>query len=180
VRLTTNLHPDADSARSHIVEVAMYDRIPPDWKTALGGTPSIASLAAIDAFVADRRRHGPVYPAARDVYAALHLTPLASIRAVIVGQDPYHGKRQAHGLAFSVRPPALPPPSLRSRAPTGRRRCCGNKGIGHSSLRQLSDWSRERVQWLWRTARREPEGLDTSWRHRRKLCRRPIGPSKEG
>jgi uracil-DNA glycosylase len=92
----------------------MYDQIPDDWKAALGDVPSAAALTAISDFVAARRAVGVVYPDAADVFAALHLTPLDQVRAVIVGQDPYHGPGQAHGLAFSIRPPSPPPPSLRN------------------------------------------------------------------
>ncbi len=62
--------------------------------------------------MADERRRHTVYPPEDEVFAALHLTPLASVRVVILGQDPYHGPRQAHGLCFSV-PDGVPfPPSL--------------------------------------------------------------------
>jgi len=68
----------------------------------------------LQSFVAAEREAGPVYPATGDVFAALHLTPLAQVKVVILGQDPYHGPRQAHGLCFSV-PEGVPlPPSLRN------------------------------------------------------------------
>ena len=52
-----------------------------------------------------------VYPPAGDIFNALHLTPLKDVRVVILGQDPYHGEHQAHGLCFSVLPdqPDIPP-----------------------------------------------------------------------
>jgi uracil-DNA glycosylase len=53
-----------------------------------------------------------VYPPPEDVFAALHLTPYAATRVLILGQDPYHGPRQAQGLCFSVRPGVRIPPSL--------------------------------------------------------------------
>jgi uracil-DNA glycosylase len=53
-----------------------------------------------------------VYPPDPEVFAALHLTPYADTRVVILGQDPYHGPGQAHGLCFSVRPGVAIPPSL--------------------------------------------------------------------
>jgi uracil-DNA glycosylase len=59
----------------------------------------------------DRSRH-PVYPPHDDVFAALHLTPYASVKVMILGQDPYHGPGQAHGLCFSVRRGVRIPPSL--------------------------------------------------------------------
>jgi uracil-DNA glycosylase len=91
-----------------------YDRIPSDWRAALEKLPSAVSFPGISAFVADRRAEGFVYPPEADVFTALHLTRFESVRAVIVGQDPYHGEGQAHGLAFSVRPPCASPPSLRN------------------------------------------------------------------
>ena len=70
--------------------------------------------ADLQTFVAAERDHHPVYPQHEDVFAALHLTPLSGTKVVILGQDPYHGPGQAHGLAFSV-PPGVPtPPSLRN------------------------------------------------------------------
>ena len=61
--------------------------------------------------VGERRRH-TVYPPTDEVFAALHLTPHASTKVLILGQDPYHGPRQAHGLCFSVRRGVRIPPSL--------------------------------------------------------------------
>ena len=55
---------------------------------------------------------GPVFPPADDIFNAFHLTPLADVKAVIIGQDPYHNYNQAHGLCFSVRPSVEIPPSL--------------------------------------------------------------------
>ncbi len=53
-----------------------------------------------------------VYPAADDIFNAFHLTPLAEVKVVILGQDPYHNDGQAHGLCFSVKPDVEIPPSL--------------------------------------------------------------------
>ena len=63
-------------------------------------------------FVAAERAQFTVFPPAADVFAALHLTTYADTRVVILGQDPYHGPKQAHGLCFSVRPGVAIPPSL--------------------------------------------------------------------
>src|SRR5690606_29574706 len=65
-------------------------------------------------FVAEERSRHAVYPAHDEVFAALHLTPYAEVKVVILGQDPYHGPGQAHGLCFSVRPGVPPPPSLQN------------------------------------------------------------------
>jgi len=63
-------------------------------------------------FVNGERRSHTVYPPYSEVFAALHLTPYAETRVVILGQDPYHGAGQAHGLCFSVRRDVAIPPSL--------------------------------------------------------------------
>lgn len=63
-------------------------------------------------FVHSERQRHQVYPPHEEVFAALHHTPFASVKAVILGQDPYHGPGQAHGLCFSVRDDVAPPPSL--------------------------------------------------------------------
>lgn len=65
-------------------------------------------------FVEDERGRYVVYPEPDDVFAALRLTPPRSTRVVIVGQDPYHGPGQAHGLSFSVPRGVDVPPSLRN------------------------------------------------------------------
>lgn len=87
--------------------------IDPSWLPALA--PALASddMARLRAFLAAEQASGKsIYPDERDWFRALKLTPLDTVRAVILGQDPYHGPGQAHGLCFSVRPGVPPPPSL--------------------------------------------------------------------
>jgi len=55
---------------------------------------------------------GPVYPPSDEIFSAFHLTPFEKVKVVILGQDPYHGPGQAHGLCFSVKPGVETPPSL--------------------------------------------------------------------
>lgn len=84
------------------------------WMNALRGEMDEPYFAELQAFLrAERARH-TVYPSEPDVYAALRLTPLESVRVVVLGQDPYHGAGQAHGLCFSVPRGVAPPPSLRN------------------------------------------------------------------
>lgn len=85
-----------------------------DWNPVLRGEFQKPYWDELQAFVAQERQQAPVYPPEEEVFAALHLTPLAEVKAVLLGQDPYHGPGQAHGLCFSVRPPTPPPPSLRN------------------------------------------------------------------
>jgi uracil-DNA glycosylase len=85
-----------------------------DWNPVLRGEFAKPYWGDLQRFVATERSRGTVYPPHDDVFAALHLTPYASVKAVILGQDPYHGPNQAHGLCFSVRPGVPPPPSLQN------------------------------------------------------------------
>jgi uracil-DNA glycosylase len=85
-----------------------------DWNPVLRGEFTKPYWAELQQFVAVERARGVVYPPADEVFAALHLTPYAEVKVVILGQDPYHGPEQAHGLCFSVRPGIEPPPSLQN------------------------------------------------------------------
>lgn len=81
---------------------AAIGTIPPEWAKALGDAASPERLDSIAEWVADRRRTHLVLPAPEQVFAALHATPFDSVRAVILGQDPYPSRDHAMGLAFSV------------------------------------------------------------------------------
>ncbi len=62
----------------------------------------------------ERESGKSIYPKQQDIFNALKLTPLEKLKIVILGQDPYHGEKQAHGLAFSVQHDIKPPPSLKN------------------------------------------------------------------
>lgn len=83
-----------------------------DWNPILRDEFDKAYWPELMAFVAAERAAGDVYPPHDEVFAALHLTPFADVKVVILGQDPYHGPGQAHGLCFSVNPGVRIPPSL--------------------------------------------------------------------
>ncbi|MEZ5323199.1 MAG: uracil-DNA glycosylase [Microthrixaceae bacterium] len=83
-----------------------------DWNPILRDEFDKPYWAELRRFVADERWRGTVYPEPDEEFAALHLTPYRSLKAVILGQDPYHGPGQAHGLCFSVRDGVAMPPSL--------------------------------------------------------------------
>jgi uracil-DNA glycosylase len=83
-----------------------------DWNPLLRDQFEQPYWHELQAFVAAERSAHTVYPPSEDVFAALHLTAYADTRVVILGQDPYHGPHQAHGLCFSVRPGVRVPPSL--------------------------------------------------------------------
>lgn len=84
------------------------------WKKALEKHFSSAAFGKLALFVSKERSIYTVYPPLCDTWSALNLTPLETVKVVIVGQDPYHGPGQAHGLCFSVFPGQPVPPSLKN------------------------------------------------------------------
>ncbi|NOQ17481.1 MAG: uracil-DNA glycosylase, partial [Methyloprofundus sp.] len=83
------------------------------WKELLQEEFSEDYMQALREFLAREKQQGKtIYPRASNYFSALNLTPFADVKVVILGQDPYHGPGQAHGLCFSVAPEVPPPPSL--------------------------------------------------------------------
>lgn len=83
------------------------------WNDVLGPEKQKKYFHDILAFLeAERKKGRIIYPAAPDIFNALKFTPYKNVKVVLIGQDPYHGPGQAHGLAFSVQPGITPPPSL--------------------------------------------------------------------
>ena len=83
-----------------------------DWNPLLRGEFETEYWKELQSFVARERQAHTVYPPHEDVFACLHLTAYADTKVMILGQDPYHGPNQAHGLCFSVQPGITTPPSL--------------------------------------------------------------------
>lgn len=92
-------------------------------------------------FVSLERSAGPVYPPPEDVFAALHLTSYADTRVLILGQDPYHGAGQAHGLCFSVRRGVPRPPSLENML----KELAEDLGCAPPDHGNLEHWARQGV-----------------------------------
>ncbi|ASK87300.1 uracil-DNA glycosylase [Sphingorhabdus sp. SMR4y] len=83
------------------------------WKQPLLHEFSSEYMVALREFLLQEKAAGKqIYPKSEEYFRALDLTPLDRVRVVILGQDPYHGPGQAHGLCFSVQPGVRPPPSL--------------------------------------------------------------------
>jgi uracil-DNA glycosylase len=88
-------------------------KLHPGWREPLNGEFASPYMAELRAFlIAERQAGKRIFPAGGEWFRALDLTPPDKVRAVILGQDPYHGAGQAHGLCFSVRPGTRIPPSL--------------------------------------------------------------------
>ena len=84
------------------------------WDSVLREDLQSESFARLQAFLDQEYAAGPVYPPREDLFNALKYTDYPAVKAVILGQDPYHGPGQAHGLAFSVQKGVAVPPSLQN------------------------------------------------------------------
>ncbi|MEZ4790500.1 MAG: uracil-DNA glycosylase [Flavobacteriales bacterium] len=102
------------------------------------GAPYFADLRTF--LIGERERH-TVYPPGTRIFAAFNATPFEQVRVVILGQDPYHGPDQAHGLSFSVPEGVPPPPSLANIFVELQR----DLGIPRSRHGDLSSWARQGV-----------------------------------
>jgi uracil-DNA glycosylase len=87
-------------------------QIPKSWHSRLAEELKKPYFGALQEFVDRERQTHTIYPPEEDVYTALELTPHNRVNVLILGQDPYPGEGQAHGLSFSVRPGVKPPQSL--------------------------------------------------------------------
>ena len=88
-------------------------RLEPSWKARVGDYLSRPEMLRLSEFLRAELRDGKtIFPPPRCMFAALDATPFEQVKVVILGQDPYHGPGQAHGLCFSVLPGVPPPPSL--------------------------------------------------------------------
>jgi uracil-DNA glycosylase len=85
------------------------------WQTLLAEEKQQPYFQKILTFLQQEQAAGKkIYPKNADIFNAFKYTPFAAVKVVILGQDPYHGPHQAHGLSFSVLPGVVPPPSLKN------------------------------------------------------------------
>jgi uracil-DNA glycosylase len=88
-------------------------RLHPSWKQHVGDYLAREDMRSLAGFLRQEKARGtPVFPPGPQLFAALDATPFDQVKVVILGQDPYHGPGQAHGLSFSVQPGVPVPPSL--------------------------------------------------------------------
>lgn len=93
------------------LENALHDV---SWKKALGQYLSSEKFQKLSKIIKSEREQYTIYPPTEDVFSALNSSPFEDVKVVVVGQDPYHGQGQGHGLAFSVKRGVNPPPSLKN------------------------------------------------------------------
>ena len=88
-------------------------KLEPSWKARVGDYLLRPEMRALSAFLRERAAAGArIFPPARNIFAAFDATPFDRVKVMVLGQDPYHGPGQAHGLCFSVQPDVPVPPSL--------------------------------------------------------------------
>ena len=117
-------------------------RLEPSWKARVGDWFAREDMRALAAFLRERKAAGErIHPPGPQIFAAFDATPFDAVKVVILGQDPYHGPGQAHGLSFSV-PPGVPvPPSLQNMYKELRR----DLGIAPPDHGWLMPWARQGV-----------------------------------
>lgn len=116
--------------------------LPESWRPALEPVLETPVLRALGGFLAAEEAAGKtIYPPRGTRLAALELTPLDAVRVVILGQDPYHGPGQAHGLAFSVQDGVKVPPSLVNIF----KELASDLGLPRPANGNLSGWARQGV-----------------------------------
>ena len=88
-------------------------KLRPSWKKRLGIEFEQDYMQKLRQFLLSEKQKGKIlYPVGEDIFNSMNYTPFENVKVVIVGQDPYHGPGQAHGLCFSVKPGVATPPSL--------------------------------------------------------------------
>jgi len=117
-------------------------RLHPSWKDHLGDYFQREDMRALSGFLRERKARGArVFPPGPQIFAALDATPFEAVKVVILGQDPYHGAGQAHGLCFSVQPGVPVPPSLDNIYKELQR----DLGIARPDHGCLTHWARQGV-----------------------------------
>lgn len=120
----------------------MTDALPASWRPALEPVLATAAARRLAGFLQSEEAAGKrIYPPSGMRLAAFDLTPLDSVKVVILGQDPYHGAGQAHGLAFSVQRGVKTPPSLRNIY----KELASDLGLPIPGHGNLENWARQGV-----------------------------------
>ena len=127
------------------VRIIMNVKIEQSWKDALAGEFDKPYFASLVRFLHEEKSAGQkIYPPGSQIFKAFELTPLDNLKVVILGQDPYHGPGQAHGLSFSVPEGVLAPPSLKNIF----KEIETDMGIRMSGYPNLEKWARQGVLML--------------------------------
>ncbi|XP_063345783.1 uracil DNA glycosylase a isoform X1 [Pelmatolapia mariae] len=112
------------------------------WRKALSAEFGKPYFKQLTSFVCEERKRHTVYPPAEHVFTWTQMCDIRDVKVVILGQDPYHGPNQAHGLCFSVKRPVPPPPSLENMF---KELSSDVKGFQHPGHGDLTGWAQQGV-----------------------------------
>lgn len=116
-------------------------KIESSWKKSLEKEFNSEYFSNLKSFLKHEEKNKTIYPPEKDIFNAFNLTPFNNVKVVIIGQDPYHGENQAHGLCFSVANGVKPPPSLANIF----KELNTDLNIPIPSIGNLSKWSKQGV-----------------------------------
>ena len=111
------------------------------WKKALKNEFKAPYFQEIKKFLTVEKKQKIIYPTGNEIFNAYNLTPLREVKVVIIGQDPYHGPKQAHGLCFSVRKGVSQPPSLTNIF----KEQVSDVGINYPKYGDLTSWAKQGI-----------------------------------
>lgn len=112
-----------------------------EWDNVLAEYFSSSSYALLEEFLENEYKKGAVFPPREQLFSAYKLTDFANVKAVIIGQDPYHTQGVAHGLCFSAMNGSKTPPSLRNIF----KELYSDLGIDHTVNTELFSWAKEGI-----------------------------------
>ena len=115
--------------------------IPQSWKTVLKDEFSKRYFISLKQFLLDEKSKYTIYPANKNIFNAYNSTDFYDVKVVILGQDPYHGTGQAHGLSFSVQEGVANPPSLKNIF----KELVDDMGCTYPTSGNLSQWAKQGV-----------------------------------
>lgn len=116
-------------------------QIDKSWKSILEAEFSSPYFYELKKFLIEEKKRYRIYPPGPKIFEAFNLTPFESVKVVVLGQDPYHGRGQAHGLCFSVQQGVKPPPSLVNIY----KELYNDLGVRPSLSGDLTSWARQGV-----------------------------------
>lgn len=132
---------EGDTGNSNQGEQSVTPNIEESWNVALADEFQAPYFYDLKTFLKSEKEKYDIYPKGANIFLALNKTPLPSVKAVILGQDPYHGPGQAHGLSFSVPEGIKLPPSLQNIF----NELTDDLGVQYPSSGNLEKWANEGV-----------------------------------
>ena len=116
-------------------------KIDPSWKEVLAEEFAKPYMVELKKFLIEEKKHYTIYPAGKNIFNAYNTTPFDKVKVVIIGQDPYHGVNQAHGLCFSVLNGVPFPPSLQNIY----KELVDDIGCNYPTTSELTPWAKQGV-----------------------------------